>query len=281
MPRHSATDSPVRVAGWVWAALVAVIVVAALVVGWFALAGRDGGDGDSTAADCIEGDAELTVWVDPAATETAEALVDDYNSSDPVVRDRCVTAVVEEKSTAEATAAYRAGQPGVAPVWIPAGTGFIPGLSGAPEEVPVVGTDTLIHYVPEGADEAAADVQNAVVPSGPASMTAALAADAAGVEVTDPGPPLQEALDDNLPVLSAESLVGQPGVPVGDVQFPLVAFGSSPSVDEQSARAAADFASSVTEKDTAPDGDGATVVPEPASPALAGSAGRLAGVDLG
>lgn len=285
MARHSAAQSPVRVAGWVWFALVAVILVVALVVGWFVLASRQSSDEAEGA--CIDGDQELTVWADPAAEDVARQLVADYNDTEPVVRDRCVTASVEVRSTAEATLAYRGGQPGVAPVWIPAGTGFISGLSGAPNEVPVVGSDDLVHRVPEGAD---ADVARAVLPTDAASMVTALAAEAAGVpldmesdatlEALRAAPDVQAAVDENLPVLSSASLLGEQAggndATVGEVQFPLVAFGSSPAVDENQARAAADFA----EKADA-EGTGESVTAEPASPWLSRVAGVLADVPLG
>lgn len=288
MARHSAAQSPVRVAEWVWFALVAVILVVALVVGWFVLASRQATE--KTEATCIDGEQELTVWADPAAEDVAQRLVDGYNETDPVVRDRCVTASVEVRSTAEATLAYRGGQPGVAPVWIPAGTGFISGLSGAPTEVPVVGSDELIHRVPEGAD---ADVARAMLPTGAASMVTALAAEAAGVpldmesdatlEALRAAPDVQSTVDENLPVLSSASLLGEQSegneTTVGEVQFPLVAFGSSPAVDENQARAAADLAEKATAEDT--EAAGETVTTEPASPWLSRVAGVLADVPLG
>ncbi|MGV0869597.1 hypothetical protein [Corynebacterium kalidii] len=275
MARHSAPDSTVRVAGWVWAAVVAVLLVVAVVVGWFVLVGsqRDDEAGDA----CIDGEQELTVWADPAAEEVARTLAESYNAGEHVVRDRCVTAVVEVMSTAEATAAYRRVEPGVAPVWIPAGTGFIPGLSGAPETVEVVGTDELVHVVPAGADP---EPSAAVLPTGAESMVSALAAEAVGrgAPPEQPGPDLPTARGQNLPVLTAAGLLDGAGDraedvrTVGEVVFPLVAFGSSPAVDEKSARAAADFASRA---------DGAdSVTSVAASPSLTETAGALAGVPL-
>lgn len=274
MARHSATDSPTRVAAWVWVALAALIIVAVFVA-WTVFAGGD--DEDDAAADCIDGDQELLVWVDPAATETAEKLVDEYNSSSPVVRDKCVTATYEVRSTADAVRSYRENMPGVAPVWIPAGTDFINGLSGAPTSVPVVGTDELVHVVPEGADAA---LGAAVVPVGPENMVSVLAAiaavpdgaleeEAVGASVgrsSQEQITLQQAQNEGLPFYSSAGFAE--GNPVGEVQFPLVAFGSSPSVEEDGARAAADFVSA-----SAPEQDGEEVTPEPASPRLARYAG--------
>ncbi|MDN5683336.1 hypothetical protein [Corynebacterium glyciniphilum] len=278
MARHSAGESRVRVAGWVWIALIALILVIAVVVGWFVLAGRQ--DDETSAASCIDGEQRLTVWADPAAADIAQSLAERYNAEEPVVRDRCVTAVVEVTSTAEATDAYRRVDRGVAPVWIPAGTGFIPGLSGAPDTVGIVGTDDLVHYVPADGDP---DPSAAVLPTGPESMVSALSAEAAGREVdadaAGAGPSLQSAREQNLPILTSADLLDGTAADtgevhtVGEVVFPLVAFGSSPAVDEESARAAADFAAWADDPET--------VAPEPASPWLARTAGALAGVPLG
>ncbi|HIW92136.1 MAG TPA: hypothetical protein H9870_10805 [Candidatus Corynebacterium avicola] len=278
MARHSAADSPTRVAAWVWVALAALVVVA-VVVAWTVFSGGGDDKDDAAAASCIDGDQELLVWVDPAATKTAEKLVDEYNSSSPVVRDKCVTATYEVRSTADAVRSYREGMPGVAPVWIPAGTGFISGLSGAPTSVPVVGTDELVHVVPEGADAAPGA---AAVPVGPENMVSVLAAvsavpdgapevDAVGASVDRSSQEqitLQQAQNEGLPFYSSAAFAD--GNPVGEVQFPLVAFGSSPSVEEDDARAATDFLSTSTSEQ-----DEEEVTPEPASPRLA----RYAGLD--
>ena len=84
MSRHAATDSPTRLAAWIWVVL-AALLIAAVVVAWTVISGDDE---DSTTAECIDGDQELLVWVDPAAAEIAEQLVDDYNDASPVVHHR-------------------------------------------------------------------------------------------------------------------------------------------------------------------------------------------------
>ena len=287
MPRHAANESPTRVAGWIWAALIAVVVIAAVVIAWLVVADRDGDD--DNAADCIDGNQRLLVWADPAAEEIATDLVDSYNDSSPVVRDRCVTAEVEVTPTAEAVAAYRGGEPGVAPVWIPAGTSFVAGLSGAPQTVPVVGTDELVHVVPQDADPAPAA---ALVPSGPESMVGALGAVAA-VPDDDPaaaamdgvveagrteGVTPQQAQESGRPYFSSTGVLDKADLagddsqrnPVGEVEFPLVSFGSSPAVDEESSRVAADFADKSVEGG---DTNGNEVTPEMASPRLTSYAG--------
>ena len=100
------------------------------------------------------------------------------------MRDFWVRPRLEIKATAAAVDEDRSAVPGVAPVWLPAGTELTAGLAGAPEDPPVVGT-------------------------------------------------------------TAE------GLPV-----PLVAFGSSPMVQEDQARAAADFLRTATagEEDGGVDG---------------------------
>jgi hypothetical protein len=162
------------VAAWVWAAPLALVVVAACVVGWYFLA-RGASDDDTSADDCLAGDLTLLVWADPVAQATAGDLVDSYNAGSPVVRDHCVRALLEVRPVQEAVDAYRSAQPDVAPVWFPVAAPDAAGLPGAPETVPVL--------------------------------------------------------------------------PAEDGGRPLVVFGSSPSVDEDEARAAADFGRTV-----APDG---------------------------
>lgn len=171
-PRHASAHRSRGVATWVWAVPVTVVIVIAVFIGWLALS-RD--DNDSDASGCISGDLGLRVWADPAAEDTARSLVDAYAASEPVVRDFCVQPQLEIKDTAAAVDEYRSAIPGVAPAWLPAGTGLTAGLAGAPEDPPVVGT-------------------------------------------------------------TAE------GLPV-----PLVAFGSSPMVQEDQARAAADFVRAATD----------------------------------
>lgn len=180
-PRHASARRSRGVATWVWAVPVAVVVITAVFIGWLALS-RD--DNDTDASGCIAGDLGLLVWADPAAQDTARSLVDAYAAADPVVRDFCVRPRLEIKDTAAAVDEYRSAVPGVAPVWLPAGTELTAGLAGAPEDPPVVGT-------------------------------------------------------------TAE------GLPV-----PLVAFGSSPMVQEDQARAAADFLRTATagEEDGGVDG---------------------------
>lgn len=144
-PRHRSTGRRRGVATWVWAAPLAVVVIVALVLGWFTLS-RGAGDGD--VSDCLAGDLDLVVWADPAAEPTARELVDTYAATDPVVRDHCIHARVEVMDTASADEAYRSataagpsdGTTTVAPVWLPVGTGLTAGLAGAPEVPPVVGS---------------------------------------------------------------------------------------------------------------------------------------------
>ncbi|MDN6438645.1 MAG: hypothetical protein L0K27_04170 [Corynebacterium nuruki] len=161
-----------KVAAWVWVTPLVIVVIAVLVVGWLALI-RDRGD-DSAQA-CLSGDLTLQVWSDPAAEPSALQLVDGYNAGSPVVRDHCVRATVEVKDTPAAVDAYRAGAPGVAPVWFPATAGDAAGLPGAPATVPVAHTAAgdvpVVAFgsspaVEEDAARAAADFVGTVVPEG-------------------------------------------------------------------------------------------------------------------
>jgi hypothetical protein len=136
-PRHASARRSRGMATWVWAVPVTVVVVIAVVIGWLALS-RD--DEDSEASGCLAGDLGLLVWADPAAEDTARSLVDAYAATGPVVHDYCVQPQLKIKDTATAVEEYRSTMPGVAPVWLPAGTELTAGLAGAPEDPPVVGT---------------------------------------------------------------------------------------------------------------------------------------------
>ncbi|WP_125186864.1 hypothetical protein, partial [Corynebacterium bovis] len=207
-----------------WAAIVAVLVIAAVAVGWGALAQRNSSD-KAQGLSCAEGEATLTVWADPAAEGRANDLASSYNASSPTVRDHCVTAVVRTVNTAAAYQAYRVGGPGVAPVWIPASGNFVAGLPGAPDTLPVVHTDDLGYSVPDGLQP---DAAQAVAPKGTASAASALAAEALAVTGDEPDADravetgaqndLTTALDGDAPVLTARTLAdghaGRSFVPV-------------------------------------------------------------------
>ena len=119
MARHASGKQNYRVAGWVWAALAAVVVVALLVAGWIALA-RNNQD-DLAAPECPQGDFVVQVW---AADESElKDAVEEFNDANEVELDHCLKTEVVRKPDADAIKAYKAwgegGQPG-AELWKPA-----------------------------------------------------------------------------------------------------------------------------------------------------------------
>lgn len=118
MARHATGKQNYHVAGWVWGALVAVILVVALVAGWIMLA-RNNQD-QLSAPECPQGDFVVKIW----AENTAELQdkVRQFNDANEVELDHCLKAEAVQKPDAEAIAAYKAwgegGMPG-APLWKP------------------------------------------------------------------------------------------------------------------------------------------------------------------
>lgn len=119
MARHASGKQNYRVAGWVWGALVTVIVVALLVAGWVALARNN--QEDLATPECPQGEFVVQVW---AANEAElKDAVQKFNDSNEVELDHCLKAEVVRKPDAEAIQSYKAwgegGQPG-AELWKPA-----------------------------------------------------------------------------------------------------------------------------------------------------------------
>ena len=90
MGRHSTGKNNYSLSKEVIAIIVAVALVIAAAVAWLFL--RDSGNGSDTAsgdqAECVSGDLALPVAA--ASKSVGEQLIDDYASSNPVVRDYCV-----------------------------------------------------------------------------------------------------------------------------------------------------------------------------------------------
>lgn len=110
-------------------ALVAIVVVIALVVGWFEL--RDAIDDRNNAAaeSCVEGNTTLDVTADPDLAAQIKVLADRYNATEPVVRDHCVSVAVNSRPTQAVqtalagTAPWDAAALGPQPaLWIPQST---------------------------------------------------------------------------------------------------------------------------------------------------------------
>src|SRR5699024_7300791 len=85
MARHRSESNNFSVAGWVIAVFILAIALIAAAIWWFGFRQPEA----PQAQECIQGDLNL-----PVAAEgvDATALIDDYNASDPVVRDFCITA---------------------------------------------------------------------------------------------------------------------------------------------------------------------------------------------
>lgn len=72
MARHANGENNFKVAGWVWAVLIAVVLVTALIIGWSAVSKNN--QETVAAEECAEGDYELSVWTAPKAKAAAEEL---------------------------------------------------------------------------------------------------------------------------------------------------------------------------------------------------------------
>lgn len=114
MARHASGENNFKVAGWVWAVLIAVVLVTALIIGWSAVSKNN--QETVAAEECAEGDYELSVWAAPKAKAAAEELVNAYNDADRVVADHCVTAAVSEVGDRDGLAKLDAEVPAA---WVP------------------------------------------------------------------------------------------------------------------------------------------------------------------
>lgn len=129
MGRHRSESTRFSVSGWVIAAVIAVIALIAGLIWWFG--GRS--PEEPQAQECIQGELVL-----PVAGE-AEDLIADYNASDPVVRDHCVTAEAVD-SVADAAVLVTSGEPLLdgrtvsSTVTVPGGTAHVLNASGAVTE---------------------------------------------------------------------------------------------------------------------------------------------------
>jgi hypothetical protein len=111
--------------------VVAVLVVAAAVVGWIALRHHIARDDQRTAAACLDGTSSSFVTADPDIAPAVRAMADRYNGTHPIVRDHCAKVVV----TSRPTAAVAAGLSGAAwddralgprpALWIPSSSRWV------------------------------------------------------------------------------------------------------------------------------------------------------------
>ncbi len=115
-------------------ALVVVVLIAAVIVGWFQLRDRLSSVAEQTAQTCVEGPATLHVTADPIIAPEIRAAADRYSATRPVVRDRCIGVEVSDRPSAAVQAALAGSWDdalGARPaLWIP---GFSATLDGVPK----------------------------------------------------------------------------------------------------------------------------------------------------
>ncbi len=105
-----------------------LVLLAAAVVGWFALRDRSAAEAEQAARACVEGEATLAVTADPDVADVLRTLGESWTAGGPVVRDHCITTAVTAAPTAvaaEALAAptYDASTAGPEPaLWVPTDT---------------------------------------------------------------------------------------------------------------------------------------------------------------
>lgn len=116
MARHASGKSSFRLAGWVWAVLIALLVTAALVFGWQQIAKNNQAEVDAPA--CAEGDYTLKAWAAPEREATAREFADKYNASDRVVRDKCTNISFTTASDEEVKSKLK--NPKDVAAWLPA-----------------------------------------------------------------------------------------------------------------------------------------------------------------
>ncbi|UGT68479.1 substrate-binding and VWA domain-containing protein [Nocardia gipuzkoensis] len=92
-------------------AVVAVVLLAAIVVGWFQLRDRAANQDSAAAAECVEGPATLYVTADPSIAAQVRTAADSYNATQPKVRDHCARVAVNAQPSSAIVAAFTSGKP--------------------------------------------------------------------------------------------------------------------------------------------------------------------------
>ena len=140
MARHASGENNFKVAGWVWAVLIAVVLVTALIIGWSAVSKNN--QETVAAEECAEGDYELSVWAAPQAKAAAEELAKAYNDANRIVADHCVTASISEVADRDGLAKLDSEVPAA---WVPEDAAAVlpaakdHGVRAAGNDVPNVG----------------------------------------------------------------------------------------------------------------------------------------------
>ncbi|GAA4813247.1 substrate-binding domain-containing protein [Tomitella cavernea] len=135
MGRHRSASGHRSVSRGLIFAVVAVIVVVAVVIGWLALRDHAGDADDRAAASCVNGDVTVPVAAAPSIIPVLTDLAQSYSAAHPVVRDHCVSVRIHE---ADGSAARRAiAAPGDGPaLWVPQSAADVAALrSASPERI--------------------------------------------------------------------------------------------------------------------------------------------------
>lgn len=112
MGQHRSESSKRTVSKGLILAVVALLVIIAAIVGWFALRDHAGDEGARASGACVSGDLTVPVAAAPSIAPTIEKLANDYQDSGPVVRDHCVQIDVRTANAADIVAAAGGGSAG-------------------------------------------------------------------------------------------------------------------------------------------------------------------------
>ncbi|WP_182347408.1 substrate-binding domain-containing protein [Tomitella gaofuii] len=135
MGRHRSASGNRRISRGLTLAVVAVLVVVAVVIGWLALRDHAGDVDDRAAASCVNGDVTVSVAAAPSIAPVLTDLAQSYSAAHPVVRDHCVSVKVHKADGAAARQEIAAGGGGPA-LWVPQSAADVAALrSASPERI--------------------------------------------------------------------------------------------------------------------------------------------------
>ncbi|MFC8281668.1 VWA domain-containing protein, partial [Rhodococcoides kroppenstedtii] len=218
------------------ATVVVLVLLAAAVVGWFAVRDRSAEEAEQAARACVEGEATLAVTADPDVADVLRTLGESWTAGGPVVRDQCITTEVTATPTAvaaEALAAptYDPSAAGPEPaLWVPADTASAASVVAArgTDITPrsVVTSPVVLGAAPTVADRlsaagsrwtdlpalvTAADPVRLALPGGPTTAATVVAV------ATDPASETQPLTVDRATSLAAVSAVSRLALAAGAV----------------------------------------------------------------
>ncbi|NMN97381.1 substrate-binding domain-containing protein [Antrihabitans stalactiti] len=221
---HRSTEGHRGVSKGVIFAVIALIVVVALVVGWFSLRDRVSDESDAAAQTCVDGDAQLNVTADPEIASQLEAIANKYNETKPVVRDSCAHVAMIAKPSEAVRVALAAKDWDVAALgpkpalWIPSSSQTLNRVAagvidGDPKSIASSSVVLAVHKAL--ADELTGrkagwgdlpGLKGISVPLGPGSDSTLLASEAVAAAVANAGfGPLSEEAARSGPVVAALS----------------------------------------------------------------------------